>query len=860
MKKVRPDALRLTERILKYLYSQDYYIERSGDLEETYLDKKEELGLLSAKAWLWFQILKLVFGATRINTLWSLTMFKFYLKTAVRNLYKFKTISSINIIGLSVGMAVCILLMLYVQDELSFDRYHRYSDRIFRILENDQPYISPQVSEIVSANFPEIESSARILVRDQCMIQYKEKQFIERQFTYADPNLFSIFSFELMKGNPATVLKRPFSIVISETIAHKYFGNEDPIGKVLRLENKHDYTITGVMEEIPHNSHFRYDILATLAGSRQVFGSAWMSNWGWRNFITYLLAKEGFSQISFGNKVSEFVTENRDFNEGESPSTYSVQALKDIHLYSGHIENDIQVQGNISYVLIFSGIGILILLIACFNYVNLLTANATTRAKEVGVKKVVGSSRNQLVRQFIGESVLILIIALCFAITLSYLSLPIFNALTGKSLSLTMLFSSRMILSIIGILVLTGFLSGFYPAFVLSSFQPVKALKGIESTGYRKLNLGRMLVGGQFTISIILIVCALFMARQLHFLQNEKLGYNQEHIIVTEFHDTEESAKYETLKNELLRNIHVTSVTAASRFPSDDLNNWGSLQLPGQTERINLPFVHVNFDYFRTFGISPILGRMFSSQMETDRDQALILNEAALKMLGLNQDVIGSSLQISWPNSNRKIIGIVKDFHFESLYNPILPVAFVISPKQCWKMAIKIRAASLNETLASIKKTWETFYPEWVFEYQFVDERVKQYYESEERTFHLMGYFTILAILVASLGLFGLVSFTIKRRLKEISIRKVLGAPTAKIFTLLAGELLWGILLSNLVAWPIAWYALNQWLKNFAYHTSLSLWIFILSGMSVLTIALLTMSWQTIRAAMTNPIDTINYE
>ena len=860
MRIIRPDAPRLSVRVLKYLLSQDYYIERSGDLEETYTDKKEELGLFSAKAWLWIQILKLVFAVIRINTLWSLTMFKFYLKTAVRNLYKFKTISSINIIGLSVGIAVCILLILYVQDELSFDRYHQYSDRIFRILENDQPYISPQISEMVNANFPEIESSARILVRDQCMIQYEEKQFIERQFSYADPNLFSIFSFELSKGNPETVLKRPFSIVISEAIAHKYFGNEDPIGKVLRLENKYDYTITGVMEEIPHNSHFRYDILATLAGSRQVFGSDWMSNWGWRNFITYLLAKEGFSQASFGNKVSALVTENRDFNEDESPSTYTTQALKDIHLYSGHIENDIQVQGNISYVLIFSGIGILILLIACFNYIALLTANATTRAKEVGIKKVVGSSQNQLIRQFIGESLVILIIALCFAITLSYLCLPIFNTLTGKSLPLNILFNSRMVLSISGILVFTGLLSAFYPAFVLSSFQPVKTLKGIKSSSYTKLSLGRMIVGGQFAISIILIICALFMAKQLRFLQNEKLGYNQEHIIVTEFHDTEESPKYETLKNELLRSINVTSVTAASRIPSDDLNNWGSLQLPGQSEWINMPFVHVNSDYFRTFGISLIRGRLFSNQMETDGAQALILNEMALKKLGLTQDEIGKPIQITWPNSNRNIIGIVKDFHFESLYNPILPVAFVISPRQCWKMAIKVRATHLNETLAQIEKTWKAFYPEWVFEYQFVDERVRQYYESEERTFQLMGYFTFLAIFVACLGLLGLVSFIIKRRLKEISIRKVLGAPTAGIFALLAGELLWGILLANLVAWPIAWYALNQWLRNFAYHTSLSWWIFVLSSASIMAVALLTMSWQTIRAAMINPIDTLKYE
>lgn len=369
-----------------------------------------------------------------------------------------------------------------------------------------------------------------------------------------------------------------------------------------------------------------------------------------------------------------------------------------------------------------------------------------------------------------------------------------------------------------------------------------------------------MLVGVQFTISIILIICALFMARQLRFLQNEKLGYNKEYIIATEFHDTEETQKYEILKNELMKNINITSVTAATRIPSDDLNNWGSVQLPGQNERIDMPFVHVNFDYFKTLGIPATQGRLFSSQMETDEDQAIIFNETALKKLGSNQDIIGKPIQISWPNSNRNIIGIVKDFHFESLYNTILPVAFVISPKQCWKMAIKVRATHLNETLAYIEKTWKTFYPEWVFEYQFVDERVRQYYESEERTFQLMGYFTFLAILVASLGLFGLVSFVIKKRLKEISIRKVLGAQVAGIFALLAGELLWGILLANLFSWPIAWYVLNQWLRNFAYHTSLSWWIFVLSSASIMAVALLTMSLQTIRAAKTNPIDALRYE
>ena len=847
-------------RILKFLFSQDYYLEKSGDLEEVYVEMKEEYGLSRARSWLWFQIFKLIYGVIRINIIWGFTMFKFNLKTAVRNLGKFKSISSINIIGLSFGMAVCILLMLYVQDELSYDRYHQHSDRIFRILQNDNPFTSPQVSELASVNFPGIERSARILIRNQSMVQYKEKQFIEKQFAFADPGLFSIFSFKLKRGDPETVLKEPFSMVISEAIAFKYFGEEDPIGKVLKLQNELDYTITGLMEEIPHNSHFRYDILATLAGSDQVFGSDWMSNWGWRNFITYFLVNENFSQASLEKKISALIAENQNLDEGESPSVYTLQALKKIHLYSGFIDNDIQVQGNISYVLIFSGIGILILLIACFNYVNLLTANATTRAKEVGIKKVVGSTRNQLIRQFNVESIVILMIALCFATALSYLSLPIFNALTSKALSLAVLFSSRMIFGMLGILVLTGLLSGFYPAFILSSFQPVKTLKGIKSCGQATHGLGRVIVGGQFTISIILIICALFMARQLRYLQTEKLGYDREHIIVTEIHDTEELPKYELLKNALLQNSNVTSVTAASRIPSDELNNLGAVQLPGQSEWINMPFAHINFDYFNTFGISPIQGRLFSSQMETDGDQALILNETAVKRLGIGPEAVGQAIQISWPHSNRRVIGVVKDFHFESLYNPIQPVAFVISPEQCWKIAVKVRAAHLDETLAFIEKTWKGFYPEWIFEHQFVDERVSQYYESEKKTFHLMGYFTFLAIFVACLGLFGLVSFIIKRRFKEISIRKVLGASVASIFASLSSELLRGIVIANLVAWPIAWYALNRWSQNFAYHTPISWWIFIFAGMSVMAVALLTMSWQTLRAARTNPVDLLKYE
>jgi putative ABC transport system permease protein len=860
VKKARPGGPGARERLLGFLFPGDSYLERAGDLSEARAEVEEEYGRLRARLWLWGQVFKLGGAAVRRESSWRLSMLRFYVKSALRGIWKFKSLSFINIFGLSAGLAVCFLLLLFVGDELSYDRFHQNADRIYRILENDQVFVSPQVSDIVRDSFPAVEQSARILIRDQCLLQCGENRFIEKSFAYADPGLFEIFSFRLIAGDPKTVLSRPFSIVISETAARKYFGGEDPIGKGLRMQNSLDYTVTGLMEDIPGNSHFRYDVLATLAGADQVFGKEWMSKWGWRNFVTYLLVREDFPRASFEAELSPAITGFRTLRDGEAPPVYRLQALKDIHLRSGFVDNDIQVQGNIGTVLTFSGIGILILLIACFNYVNLLTAHGAARAREVAVKKVVGCTRNQLIGQFIGESIAVLLVALGFAVGFFYLTLPAFNSLTGKQLSPAALFSGGTAAGVLGILVAAGVFSGFYPAFVLSAFQPARTLKGVKHEGKLKLGLVRVIVGGQFIISTLLIICALFMARQLRFLHSEELGYDREHVIVVTMNDSEGSHKYEPFKSALLRNSRIVSVTEASRVPSNDLNNWGGFQVPGGSERIDMPIVHVGYDYFETFGISAARGRLFSDSMETDAEQALVLNQSAVERLNLGEDPVGKPVRINWPPSDRRVVGVVEDFHFESFHRPIQPAAFVIFPAQCWQAAVKVRASGLNETLAFIEETWSGFYPDWVFEYQFVDERVRRFYESEERTFRLMGGFTFLAVFVACLGLYGLITFLTKRRLKEISIRKVLGAPAAGIFALLSGDLMRSVLLANLAAWPIAWYALNKWLRNFAYRASLSWWIFAAAGLSVSVIALLTMSWRTFRAARANPVDALKYE
>lgn len=787
-------------------------------------------------------------------------MLKNYFKIAFRRLIRNKSYAFISVFGLAIGLCVCILLLLYVEYELSYDRFHKNAAHIYRLCQKEHPYHAPQTAKLIADNLPEINNYARILVRGELIVQYGDKKFKETEFAMADASLFNIFSFQFKHGNPKTALQQPLTVVISEKIAQKYFGHENPIGKILKLDNKLDYTITGIIKDMPQNSHFLYDIIASLTNSEDLFGADRMASWGWENFLVYFQISEDFNQKAIEQKSNQIIAQHRGNVENSDTIEFSIQALTDIHLYSAHFDNDIQPQNSITYVLIFSAIGILILLIACFNYINMATANATARANEIGIKKVVGASRSQLVKQFIGESLIIIFMSFFISLLLVEICLPLFNDLSGKLLSSSSLFQLNTIIGIISILFITGILAGGYPAFFLSSLQPARTLKTKSTIEKSKFHIRKILVGIQFAIVIILIICALLMYNQIDFLQEKNLGFDKEYVLISEVEEFTDIEKYNSLKQALLGQSMVSDVSCASRVPSDDLNNHGALKPQGRDEYISLPFIHMSYDYFNVLGIKASQGRLYSSDIKSDMNDAIIINEAAVELLELKGDPIGQSMYCVWPQSDRKIIGIVKDFHFESLYDQIQPAAFVIYHNMCWKLLVKVRPSNVKNAISSIQDICQSFYPDQIFEFQFLDNKLEYLYRNDQNTFRLMGYFTALAIIIACSGLFGMASFLIKCRTKEIGIRRTLGASIPQILMTLSSDFTKWVLIANIFAWPVAWYAMNGWLQNFAYRINIGYWVFFLSGILALIFALMTISIQATKTATSNPVDALKYE
>jgi putative ABC transport system permease protein len=597
----------------------------------------------------------------------------------------------------------------------------------------------------------------------------------------------------------------------------------------------------------------------TLEDGDKMFGDDWMDSWGWQNFHVYFEMQNGFSKPDLERRISEVMATALNNKPDDPLPIFILQQLKDIHLYSSHIPRDIQPQNSITYVLVFSAIGLLILLIACFNYINLLTANATTRGTEIGVRKAYGASRTQLALQYVSESFVVLIVSLALALMIVQLVLPLFNELSNKNLTFSFLANMNIILGILGMIVIVGLLAGWYPALVLSSYSPVQALKSSKNKDNSKFQFRKILVGAQFTIVIILIACAMIMFRQINFIQNKALGFEKEAVITTVF-DYGDETQYNTLKHTLLNQSYVSSVSVASRIPSGALSNYGGVAPEGQTEGIAIPFVHVTFDYFRTLGIEPKQGRLFSDQLKTDVTESIILNQKAVERMGIEGNPIGQSIEISWPSSTRRIIGIIDDFNFESLYNKTKPVVFVINYPDVSDMIVKVNPSDVIGSMKSVTGICQEYYPDQVIEFTFLDSILQSRYQKDTKTFQLMGYFAILAILLACIGLMGMAFFILARRTKEIGIRKVNGATTTEIIQMLNLSFVKWIVVAFVIATPIAWYSMDKWLSNFAYQTPLSWWIFVLSGVITLAIVLITVSWLTYRAARRNPVEALRYE
>lgn len=784
-------------------------------------------------------------------------MIKSYLKIALANIYKSKVYSTISISSLAVGMAVCILLLLYVTDELSYDRYHEKSDNIYRLCQDVHPYQAPGAARLLTDNLPEIKSSARILPRDNINVQCDNKRFKEDLVAWVDPALFDIFTFNFIVGKDgASSLQQPGTAVITEKTARKYFGDENPIGKTINVSNEYDYLITAIIEDIPGNSHFKFDIFLTLEDGDKMFSDDWMDNWGWLNFLVYFEMQDNFSNPDVEEKISQILM---SVDSPNAPTTaFTIQNVVDIHLYSSHFLGDIQPQNSIIYVLIFSAIGLLILFIASFNYVNLFTANATTRLTEISVRKTFGASRQQLAKQFIFESVLVFFVSFCVSLLLVGLALPLFNEFSGKTLSFSILANTNIILGLLGMLVVVGILAGWYPALVLSSYSPTGVLKSSlkSSSGFQ---IKKLLIGTQFTIVIALIACAIIMFRQVSFLETTELGFEQE-AVITGIFDYGDETKYNTLKHELLSKSYVSSVSVASRIPSGSLSNEGGVLPEGQTEPKAIPYVHVTFDYFKTLGIVPKQGRLFSEDFKTDATESVILNEAAVKFLEIKGNPIGQSLRCNWPKSTRKIVGVIDDIHFESLYNKIKPAVFLINYPDVYHIIVKVVPSDEIGSMKAITEICKSIYPNEVIEFSFLNSILESRYKKDITTFQLMGFFAALGIFLACMGLLGVATFMISSRTKEIGIRKVNGAKSWEIIQLLnIGFLKW-IAIAFVFATPVAYYAMSRWLESFAYRTDLSWWVFAISGLLTVLIVLSTVSWVTYRAARRNPVESLRYE
>ena len=785
-------------------------------------------------------------------------MLKNYLIVAFRNIKRHQGYSFINIAGLAIGMAACLLLFLWVQDELSYDRYHEKADQIYRVV--SQYEVEGHVNRFAMTpaplgpalvnEFPEVKKVVRF-GKNTMLVHYQNKFFYEDIF-FADPEIFDVFTFPLIEGTPKTALKQPYSIVISEEIKDKYFGEDDPIGEIITINNR-DYKITGVFKNIPRNSHFRFNFL----GSFLDYASRHFDQWGISNYYTYVLLSKGYPLTRFREKMPQFVEKYRGKEVWRQHKyMYPLQPITSIHLHS-NLRGEIEPNRDMGTIYIFSAIALFILLIACLNYINLSTARYAHRAKEVGLRKVVGATRPQLIKQFLGESSLFSLIALPFALMLAELSLPLFNSLSGKGLEISYYNNLFLYFGLICIILFVGFVSGIFPAFYISALQPVNALKGMFKDNPKVSLLRKSLVVFQFAISIIFIINTIIISNQLYYIRNKKLGFNKEHIITVPIYSKEGWQKYETVKREFLQNAYVSAVCASSFFPGENIwyqSYWR--EGIGADAYPMISWISVDYDFLETFQIKLLEGRNFSRNFPSDLEGAYILNESAVKEFGW-ESPIGKEFKII---NKGVVIGVVEDFHFESLHQEIKPAALYIHPESFVYFSVRISPDNIPQALHFLRTKWQELIPGQSFEYSFLDKDFDNLYKTEMNLGKIFSIVTSLAIFIACIGLFGLTAFTATQRTKEIGIRKVLWATNLNIVYLISKEYTWLVLLANIIAWPVAYYAMNQWLQNFAYRINISLFTFILAASLAFIIALATVSHQAIKAAYANPVDALRYE
>jgi ABC-type antimicrobial peptide transport system permease subunit len=710
------------------------------------------------------------------------------------------------------------------------------------------------LSQALKEEYPEIVQSTRVQLGRQFRVRYGEKRFDERNNILAEPAFFEMFTFLFLKGNPKTALEEKQSVVITEKMAHKYFGIEDPMGKMLNFNDAIDFQVTGVLENIPKNSLLQFDFVLPFH-LLEDFGQD-IHNWGNFNFFSYVLLDKTTSAESASQKISGYLRTIQPENDTQ----LFIQPLGRIHLHSDFEYDALAVNNSDhKYIFIFASIALFVLFIACINFINLTTARSRNRAKEVAMRKVVGADRKNIIRQFYGESLVFSFIALGLALALVFLFLPFFNNLSGKSLYLDVSDNIWIPVGLLGIAFFTGILSGSYPSLYLSSFQPGNVLKKAFTVNPRGSVFRKILVVVQFSLSIFLIIGTTVVDNQIDYIRNRKLGFEKENLIYMPLVGGIRQ-QYEAVKNEWLNNTNIVGVTASSNLPSFG-RNWATDNLDWEgknpEEKILMQGVDVDYDFFETFGMQMIEGRGFSREFAADETSSVILNETAINLMGLSSPV-GKRLSIG--NWQGTIVGVVQDYNFKSLHSKIEPLILAMVNRQLNFMFVRIKSQNVSDTIKFLRSQWEHHNPQFTFEYGFVDTLLGNLYANEEKVRTLFNYFTFLAIFISCLGLFGLAFYLTEQRTKEIGVRKVLGASVPKIVTMLSKEFLKWVLIANIIAWPLAYYFMDKWLQNFAYRTGLKIGTFLLSGTLAFMITLLTVSYQTIKAASANPVDSLRYE
>jgi putative ABC transport system permease protein len=875
-------------KVLSVVLGRGEHFSALGDLEEIHAQIARERGALRAGTWYWGQILRSLPAYLYHLVYWGGVMVKNYLLTALRTIKKQKAFTVINVFGLALGLAACLLAMLYVKDELSYDRYNVKADRIYRLTvhvnqqgrEIDICGAGAPVGPYLKENFPEVEDSVRFRQEGSIRVKAGEASFRETRVVYSEPSFFEVFTVPLLKGDPRTALAAPRNLVLSRTAAARYFGRDDPLGRTVVIDGAEEWTVAGVFEDIPRTSHFHFDVIRSFASldvEKDPVAGSWMSF----NFQTYILFKDGASPRDLAAKLDPLILAHlapelkesmgitvEDFLK-RSGMTFEnrLQALTDVHLRAGNGVAEFEANGDIKYITLFTAVSLFILLLAVVNFVNLSTARSAGRAKEVGVRKVLGSVRRDLIGQFLLESLVFSVLALVAGVALVGLTLPLFNQLAGKRMDLSLLATPGTAAAALGLVLAIALLAGAYPAFVLSAFRPASVLKGEIRKGAGGGLLRRALVVFQFAVSVVLIVGTVVVFRQIRYIQAEKVGFNRDQVLVLENVNLL-GPRAEALKAEMQSDSRVVKASLSSFLPVPSSRSRTVVAAEADPEGKSAPSIQVwtvDHDYIGTLEMSIAEGRDFAADMATDAD-AVILNQAAVRHFRFDAP-LGRRVVVydigpdgrTFVGQPLTVIGVVADFNFESLRHKVEPMVLRLGQSR-GRLILRVRGDEAAGTVASLRRRWSEFAPGEPFEYFFLDDRFDRIYDAEFRVGRIFGTFAGLAVIIGCLGLFGLSAFSAARRTREIGIHKVFGATVADIVRLLVREYALLVVLANVIAWPVAYVWMSGWLRDFAYRTGIGWVAFAGTGLATLSIALITVGFHSVKAASASPAETLKYE